>query len=323
MILRDFNNGWGDNVELRQFELGVLKKYIADWFNDCARNIMINSTWYTKDYHVRVLEYLEKNPTDGIVLYSFMDPAIPRPEWFNHTNASIRCVGYYPGADEIDAWALIVDQYLQLPTNTTDSVNLDIPFLCYNRKPHWHRQRLVRQLTAKDCTKHGVVTLGSKLGSAVLRIENDVKGSSLAPNPGVEHYGIENDIMSLGPIQIWDRCFLNVVTETVFDVDSQWFVSEKIYKPVVGLRPFLVYAPGGARIWLQHIGIEPYLRDFADITDFDLGDPENLAQFLVILSTKDSRYFHFKYQQLKEKIYHNKRMFDLHVVEIKRRIWLP
>jgi len=200
---------------------------------------------------------------------------------------------------------------------------IDTAFLCYNRKPHWHRRHLIRQLQAADCVKHGVVTLGGTDGVAALGHNDSTPGSTLAPNPGADQYGIANDIMSLGPAHNWNRCLLNIVTETVFDVDQQWFVSEKIYKPVVGLKPFLVYAPNGAQAWLQHIGIESFVRDFTDITDLNLADPENMVAFLVLLSKKDSTYYQHKYQKLRDKIYHNRQVFENYVMQLRQRHTIP
>ena len=103
------------------------------------------------------------------------------------------------------------------------------------------------------------------------------------------------------------------MTETVFDVDREWFVSEKIYKPVIGSRPFLVHAPNGAQAWLAHVGIESYVADFRDISDRDPADPGQLAAFLVDLVQQSPAYFQHKYLALQEKITYNQSMFQAHV----------
>jgi len=251
-----------------------------------------------------------------------MDPAIVQSDWFDGTGAEIRSLGYYNSPDEIDVWALIVDRYFdrEFRSRAWKPDQLDTGYLCYNRKPHWHRMRLFRDLQARGCIDQGIVTMGHESGQALARLLDDVSPTDIAPNPGTEQYGIVNDIMSLGPMQNWDRCFLDVVTETVFDVDSAWFVSEKIYKPVVGNRPFLVYAANGASGWLRHIGIEPYIRDFQDISDLDLAEPVNLAPFLAILASQGSAYYAHKYLQLSEKIQHNNCCFRDHVHRMRHKV---
>jgi len=320
VILEDFNNGWGDQVELRKYEQRMLSVYLRAWYQDQHSNAIINSTWYDDRYHAKVTERLRTNPVHKLALISFMDPAILQPSWFQGLADQIYCIGYYKGAGEIDLWAMIMHEYFQHDPALTTGQQIIRPFLCYNRKPHWHRVRLVDQLRADGCETSGVVTLGDASGKAQMALPHDVTPSCIAPNPGTEQYGIGNDIMSLGNIEIWNQCLLNVVTETVYDVDNAWFVSEKIYKPLVGLRPFLVYAPNGASAWLQHIGVEPYMRDFADISDLDLADPACMAPFLKVLCQQTSGYLQQKYRDLLPKILHNRHQFDLHVEHTRQKI---
>ena len=313
MIIQEFNNGWGENVPLRQFEREIRDRYLAPVMQDQRPTVIVNSTWYTQDYHQHVIARLQELQVDRVILTAMMDPAIPQQDWFG--DREVWGLGYYKGQHEIDAWALIMDRFFQLPSD--DLPMLDTAFMCLNRKPHWHRRRLYDRLQAQDLLRHGVVTLGSMLGQAVRALDTDVEGSPLAPNPGIEQYGIANDIMTLGPVSQWQRCFLNIVTETVFDVDSAWFVSEKIYKPVVGLRPFLVYAPNGAGQWLDHVGLETFVGDFQDITDCDASDPDQLPSLLRSLCDQSPQYYQSKYLALMPKMLHNRDMFDRHV----RRTW--
>lgn len=321
MIVKEFNAGWGDNIELRRFETQILSSYLDSLYHDNTRSVIVNSTWYNQDYHAKVLEFLQHNQIDRVVVSACVDPPIPNRDWFNDVDVELRMVGYYPGPDEIDFWALTVDRYFAVPdTSMCDARNINTAFLCYNRKPHWHRKKFVEQLRQHDLLHHGVITLGSGSGQAELDVQQHVVGSPIAPNPGPEQYGISNDIMSLGCHDIWQRCFLNVVTETVYDIDHVWFVSEKIYKPIVGSRPFLVYAPNGANRWLSHIGIDSYTKDFVDITDLDLADPVSLAPFLQVLAHQGTDYWQAKYRTLEPKILHNKHAFQQHVLAAKLQI---
>jgi hypothetical protein len=317
-----FNNGWGDNFELRRFEQELLDQYLRSWQHDTRRSIVVNSTWYNRDFHAEVMRYAQENAVTRVALVSFMDPAILRESWFDDLDAEICAIGYYQGPHELDVWSLIVDRYFDPPRRLTPEPNLTTAFLCLNRKPHWHRRRLVSRLEHLGLIHHGVVTLGSDSGQPVLAMPTDVEPTQIAPNPGPEQYGIINDIMSLGPMEVWNRCFLNVVTETVFDVDQEWFVSEKIYKPVIGLRPFLVYAPNGAGRWLQHLGMETYCDDFRDITDLDLGEPDNIPPFLAVLAAQGSQYWQHKYQCLKPKMQHNLQAFQNHIQHTWQRVGL-
>ena len=333
MIDRDFNFGWGDVHVLRQLEQKIIFEYLDSWVKDNEHNIIVNSTWYGMDHHQVTKEYMDNHPVDKVACVCFMDPAIVHGGWFEDYNVKVRCIGYYNGPDELDAWALIHDRYFRRPTETVDITLINTPFLCYNRKSHWHRKRFFQQLQSYGLIERGVVSMGYIFGpgndpsfstarrNAVIAYEPDAEiHPIIAPNMDPETTGISNDILTLGAQDIWNKCFLNVVTETIFDVDKEWFVSEKIYKPVVGLRPFIVHAPNGAEKWIQHIGLETFLDDFTDISDLNLRDPNNHAEFLAILSDQSVDYYQHKYLLLKPKIDYNLAEFDRHIARTKQKV---
>jgi len=189
-----------------------------------------------------------------------------------------------------------------------------------NRKPHWHRVRLYQQLESAGILEQGIVSLGGEGGQPVKLLNVDQGESDAAPNPGPEQYGISNDIFSLGHSSNWKRHFLNAVTETVFDINSNIFVSEKIFKPILGMKPFLIYDSDGAVSWLEHRGFVSYVDDFRDITDLDLRRPESMAPFLSVLCQQGSAYWQQKFLDLSDKISYNKQQFYRYVDQLKQKI---
>jgi hypothetical protein len=266
------------------------------------------------------MEQLRNEEFDQIILVSMLDASIAKPDWYQEFQRPVRAVGYYPGKDAIDFWALTVDKYFQKPTfDLLDFSNIDTAYMCLNRKPHWHRQRLYQQLVNLNIVDQGIVSMGGDNAPAQRTLLLDAGESDLAPNAGPDQNGIANDIMSLGHPTNWRRCFLNVVTETQFDIAETYFVSEKIYKPIVGCRPFLVYA-NGADAWLTERGFEPYTKDFQDITNLDLSNPYNIAAFLTTLCEQEPGYWQSKCLALKDKIMYNSINFEKYVMSIKTQI---
>lgn len=309
-------------MPLKQFETEILDRFLDTANKHTSRTVLINSTWYTDDLHNETLSWLAQSDVDHIVLVAMLDGPIPRPDWYVSTGIPCHGIGYYPGNNEIDFWALAVDRWFQKPDRdtVTDSDRIVRPFICLNRKPHDHRVRLYNGLQRLDLLDRGLVSLGGDTGTAIRRIDHDQGHSDLAPNADTAQNGIANDIMSLGNIDNWCGCFLNVVTETVFDIDQDWFVSEKIYKPIVGLRPFLLYSPNGGRSWLHSHGFQDYVDDFQDITDLDLSEPDNVPEFLSVLSRQPVSYLRSKYIDLMPKIVYNNTRFDAYVQEINNTI---
>jgi hypothetical protein len=315
MIVKIFDNGWGPEFPLKKLEQQIIEQYLA---HDQSKTVLINSTWYRTDYHQIVMAELRNLEFDKIVLISMLDAAIPATEWYQEFDCSVHAVGYYPGPDAVDFWALVVDQHFLCPEfDLYNNSKIDTAYMCLNRKPHWHRLQLYNQLVELGIVDQGIVSLGGDNGSATRLLKYDLGQSNLAPNAGTGQNGIANDIMSLGHPDNWQRHFLNIVTETQFDIKKTYFVSEKIYKPMMGMRPFLVYASDGAVSWLTEHGFEPYTKDFQDISDLDLSDPCNIPNFLSALCQQDSHYWQAKYVALKDKIMYNKIHFTESVKQQK------
>ena len=314
MIIKKFDNGWGSVWPLKQFEQSIVDDLLQHIAQDTSRTVVINSVWYSTEYHQQVLVWLRNNQLDRIVLVAMIDAAIPRPEWYDEFDCEVVSVGYYSGDHSLDFCAVFVDKFLNAPApdQLTDASKIDTAYMCLNRKPHWHRQKLYNKLQSLDLLQHGMVSMGGS-GTATRSLVVDTDHDNLAPNASRDHYGIPNDIVSLGHVENWQRHFVNIVTETVYDINRTGFVSEKIYKPVVGCRPFLVYDPDGGTQWLRDRGFESYVTDFRDITDLDLSTPDNLADFLIVLCEQTPQYWQAKYLALQEKILYNKHHFTDHV----------
>ena len=310
MIIKYFNNGWGAEWPLKQFEQKIVDSLLAEIAQDQSRNVVINSVWYTDEYHQQVLAWLRSNPVDRIVIVAMLDQAIPQSNYYSEFDCEVLSLGYYPGNHALDFWAVFVDEFLKTPSTDqlTDVSRIDTAYMCLNRKPHWHRRQLYNRLQSRNLLQHGIVSMGGQ-GKAERSLDIDQDHDNMAPNASREQHGIPNDIVSLGRIENWQRHFVNIVTETGYDINQCGFVSEKIYKPIVGCRPFLVYDPDGGTKWLHDRGFESYVLDFQDITDLDLCLPINIPSFLSVLCEQTPQYWQTKYLALQEKILYNKQHF--------------
>jgi hypothetical protein len=317
MIVHCHDHGWGPKWPVKQIEREITDQYLVPLARSDLRVVMINSTWYGQEQHQKTLTWLRNNVWDIAVLVCMIDAPIPAPDWFAEFGRPVIAIGSTPGPHHVSLWAEVAARYIRPDAEHA----IDLPFMCLNRKPHWHRVRIYQQLSAANLLDQGLVSMGGsvKLG-AVRTLPETVAANDSAPNGSQDHNGIANDITSLGDLSNWRRHFLNVVTETVFDVDAKYFVSEKIFKPMLGHRPFLVYAAGGAEQWLTQQGFEPYLDDFHDITDLDLRQADNIVPFLSSLSAQGSAYWKQKYLDLLPKIQYNLDRFNEFVAEQRQRI---
>ena len=310
MLIKTFDQGWGREYPLKQYEQGIVASLIQPFVESDQQVVVINSVWYTLEMHQQVMTWLRENTWDQIVLIAMLDAAIPYPDRYAEFGRPVTGIGYYPGPGQVDFCALFVDHFLQAPDQEVllDARAIDTAYMCLNRKPHWHRQQLYGRLQALDLVSQGIVSMGGD-GKAVTALAQDRDHDTLAPNATRDHYGIPNDIVSLGHEGNWRRHLVNIVTETFYDINRTGFVSEKIYKPIVGCRPFLVYDPDGGTRWLRERGFEPYVQDFKDISDLDLSLPYNIPKFLTALCKQTPAYWQKKFVDLQEKIQYNKTHF--------------
>jgi len=316
MITKTFDQGWGQQWPLKQFEQSVVQDAIKYFAASNQRVVIINSVWYSQQVHEQVMAWLRNNDWDQIVLVAMLDAAIPRADQYAEFDRPITGIGYYPGAGKVDFCAMFVDHFFQPPDQDVlqNASTIDTAYMCLNRKPHWHRKQLYARLQAANLLDKGIVSMGGD-GKAVKALTQDRDHDNLAPNATRDHYGIPNDIVSLGHPGNWSRHLVNIVTETFYDINHTGFVSEKIYKPIVGCRPFLVYDPDGGTKWLQDRGFEPYTQDFSDISDLDLALPHNIPRFLSVLCEQTPAYWQKKFVDLQEKIQYNKAHFADYVAQ--------
>ena len=306
--MKIFDFGWENDLTVPKMIRNILE-IVASGYTGNNSAVLINSTWYTDEAHGIVSKYVENHNVNNIILVSLADAYIAHSSRFPGRNCFE--VGYYPGQGFYDFWACVFKKlHQQLPDQLLlDRQLIQKPFMCLNRKHHNHRVRIVDELRSAGLTDKGIVTLSG----TDLRIENDVPDhASVAPESGAQ---IANDIVTLGRTDIWCSHFLNVVTETWWDINQVYFVSEKIYKPIVGLRPFLIWAEDMGVKWLTDRKFELYHDDFKDITDLDLTNHENMIPFLKTLSDQPNAYLVNKFVDLREKLLYNRNRFDEYVQE--------
>ena len=156
-------------------------------------------------------------------------------------------------------------------------------FLCYNRKPHHHRRYLLNKIHDIGLEKFGFVTATIEhpdytFPNPIVREEDHEPEVHLIVNEWVDQ--TPNDIISLGDAETWKRHFLTVVTETTHHSDV--LLSEKTFKPIIGLRPFLILGDENLYDKLKEMGFDVFEDMFPDIL-INLSNPnwENRADYII------------------------------------------
>jgi hypothetical protein len=256
-------------------------------------------------------EAIEYKP-DLVILFSLSDPIGPTENLIEQYPCPVQIIGYSQDRSNfVDFWAIACLKFFRNYTieELIPPQSLSHIFLNYNRKPHPHRRSLVQVLENNNLTNCGIITLG------------DSKYNLSEHNEEYKDYGaldvigdlkIPNDIYSLGNMHIWGSCFLNIVSETEYEYNKNVFVSEKIYKPIIGLRPFIVNGSPGVYGLLKNAGFDC----FDDIFDIDkLSDSTRSSTFpthstiVDIIKKLQNENLNEIYKQLLPRLIHNRNLF--------------
>jgi hypothetical protein len=286
------------------------------------RVMFINPTWLHEDDISQRIK--EANP-DFIICHNFADPAVPKIFDAVQQSGIPHVIIGYSSQCFLDFWAMICDLHFQNYEERDVPLELTArKFICLNRKPHPHRVALVNKLLPlKD---QGYISLGLP-GDQAITLDEE-----FADEQGIrDEYGslgidgqvtqrIRNDIFSVGDINIWKNSFLCLVTETEFTnaYPENFFISEKTWKPIIGMRPFFVYGQAPMRRHLKASGFDIF-EDIFDYTlvDDNAGDWMRQEQYAQVALNAIARVGnpYNDYQRYFGRCQHNKNRFRTYVYE--------
>lgn len=301
-------------------------------------NILITMTWFGPQFKNTEWQKLQKiistnQVYDNLFWLTPVDPLCILPE-------EIKKIELQLGARNIYYMGTGFDGPYQFNTGTISCIDefpdysiqeilmrsSDQLFLCYNRKPKTHRIRLVEAIYANKLEKCGILTLGKNdvdydvtqgiVTDLFLKIDDDPEKYSRYTNFG----GIPYDLLSLGRLDIWQTHFLNIVSETEFLPWDNTFVTEKTWKPIIGMRPFVINGQTKIYSWLRTHGFRtfnhfwPHIK-MEDLTEFEVHD--SIVAVIKYLVTQDLNQM---YQHMLPDLQYNRARFIEFAQEQKYKI---
>jgi hypothetical protein len=210
-------------------------------------------------------------------------------------------------------------------------------YLCYNRKPKPHRLDIVKKLIDNELEKYGIITLGlstdenqqhyGKTNNDLYRTIDDPPQNYTFDGKFNLHTDFGNvpyDVCSLGRLDIWQTHFLNIVSETIAFPWDDVFVTEKTWKPIIGLRPFLINGQTTIYQWLRDRGFKTFNHyfDWVEIENV----PEYEVQTSIVevvkgLSTKTPTELMKMYEDMMPDLTHNRNRFFEFAKEQKDKVY--
>ena len=307
-------------------------KQISLKFAD-QQNLLINTTWFGPQFNNGEWNKLEQLISSGklfdnLFLLSVIDPLYLSKENIKYIEHGLKVsrtyrIGMFDKSTyEWNFHAVVGARHC--PEYTKENLIMHEPkyvFLLYQRKPRRHRIEITKLLTEHSLTKHGVITLGSNKNSSYDWSEGleftpliiDDLSTNYKHNGEPDDFdGVPNDLVTLGRMDIWQNHFLNIVSETEFNDWHATFLTEKTWKPVIGLRPFIIHGQRSVYSWLKNNGFKTFNHYWSHVP-CETGDDQhgNVINVIDFLCSKSKDELMSMYQEmLPDLIYNRNRFFE-------------
>jgi len=282
-----------------------LVKQVENKFKDKS-NLVINTTWFGPQFdNIQWQKALSfTNNFDNLFLLSVIDPLYLQNEDLDillekYKVKNVYKIGMFE--DSIYEWnfhALIGNNVM--PKYSEQEVLLQDPkyvYMLYQRKPRYHRIEITEILRQRNLLQNGIVTLGGPDPETkweghhkdweVLKIEDYPENYLGAGDAKDAFGGVPDDLATVGRLDLWRSHFLNISSETVFDEWDPLLVTEKMWKPMIGFRPFLVHGNPRTYKWLRDRGFRTFNKYWKHIDAETLGAHDTVWQVIEFLKTQD------------------------------------
>lgn len=259
----------------------------------------------------------------------------PEPHWLLERTRLLAALGdtphsfigyiHAPNSTFLDFWALCIDKFFpRYNDQQLVPVESDRFYLCHNRQPYQHRQMLVSKID----TNCGFVSLGNLTGPGqVIDTSLEFYPEESTHTWHVKKDGtfieIPYDTYTLGDTTVWQQTVLNIVSDSFWINDpnkfGNVFLSEKYYKPILGLRPFVTYGNPDTYFKLKELGFKTFEEDLG-ISIQDLVTTAYTASDAIVKAVEflkdlgpSSRISW--YNSLESKLNYNRQRFHEHIAE--------
>ena len=317
------------NQQYGRDELSVVdstRQQIAAAFPD-GNNLIINTTWFGPQFDNGLWDQLQmliqqKQSFDNLFFIIVIDPIYISDEQISMIESVFGTkTTYFMGHRKDSPWyynfeAWVLDKHSNYLLDQLALKSPDHVFLCYQRKPRSHRVILAQELVAQGLHTRGILTLGDNNdgydwseGRSMPAIKLDEDINNINP-PVNEAFGIVNDLGSLGNLDRWQRHFLNIVSETEINNWHPLFVSEKTFKPLLGLRPFVIFGQTEVYKFLKKHGFKTFSQYWKHIPIEDGEDQlGNVVQVVKFLCEQSSAELTSMYNDMLPDLIYNRQMF--------------
>lgn len=297
------------------------------------RNLLVNLTWFGPQFDYLGNPYdrflKQTNKVDNLFILSTVDPCMLQSSqiesMLEHTgNPKLYKLGNFDGEYQFNFFAPVLSKHFKKYKHSQIVMNMpEWHFINYNRKPRQHRVALVKKIIDSGLDKYGLLTLGrpdrtydhdpkNELYLTLGEKDKDYVqyGHWFTKHDKDDDVGIPHDVLSLHNIEYWQKHFLHIIGATEFSPNVDLFVSETQFKPMLGLRPFLINGNPRTYEWLEQQGFKIFIKYFPGI-DFTSVNKVHDSIVDAVLQIKDMTPKQLKkmYESMMPDLLHNQKHF--------------
>ena len=265
--------------EYEQLVLASVQAQIETaWPN--SNNVLLNLTWTGPQTQVQVDQLVAQNyHTDNLFVVATVDAAHPHvyQPWLDQIKATkVYFLGNFEGSHYFNFFAVVcADHFEKYAVEDLILRDVQHAYVSYNRKPYSHRLEFVQSLVANRLLDRGVVTLGKNFPdqpdhglymSIGAKSEDYVKYGHWYPEGTTSTpHDIPHDLFSLHDWSVWQHHFMHVVGTTAIYNNEPVFVNQINFKPLIGLRPFLINGQTSHYQFLRNAGFRTFNHYFPEL----------------------------------------------------------
>lgn len=245
----------------------TVRGFLSDYARACdlrwpdQRTLIIDSTWAESNGDTRqALVKVAAQQWDRKIVVVPVDRYYQQTFIEQHIGTDYQCFGLAAQGTYFNLWP---SQLLISSPKYHDSELLPTQvdhkfYVNYNRKPHPHRLEFVQGLRESGLLARGHVSLGRYPNSQhdLLSLGETRRDSASGHENVFRDPIIPNDTYSVGNLDRWRSSILAVISETTWDNDCYW--TEKTFKAILGLRPFMANVCESKYLWLKNQGFDIY-----------------------------------------------------------------
>jgi hypothetical protein len=307
----------------------IVHRQIDQHFGN-QKNLLISLTWFGPQFANSAWNDLEDFRSrgmffDNVFLLATVDPPFINIQDMQQLKVKTKALrvyllGNFDSDYEFNFFAPVIGDKFKIYTESEIILeNVDKIYVNYNRKPKPHRVNFVKKLIEADLIKIGTVTLGKdpshvqdqdQNNELYLNIGENNEDYIGSGNPPVDWgFGIPQDIFSLHRMDIWKYTFLYINAATEFEPRNDLFCQQDTFKPMIGLRPFVINGVQRTYRWLRLHGFKTFNHYWSHI-DIEHGDVhESIIELIRFLNEMGTSEILSMYADMLSDLRHNRERF--------------